>query len=466
MDSQRRIETFEPANPHNKVASVPQSTGAQIEEAVIQAELQTSAWATDAAARSVGLRRWGDAVESDAAALASLLAAEVGKPITEARAEVDRAISILMYYAQAPYEPIGEEYPVAGNRARLAVRQRPLGTVLLITPWNFPVAIPAWKMAPALAYGNTVLFKPSSAAVGTATRFVGLARDALPAGVLHTILGGGPVTEPLLADARVSGVSFTGSALVGATVVGRVASRGGAVQAEMGGQNPSVVLEDADLDFSAATIANASMAYAGQKCTATSRVIVLASIARRFRDLLVDHVRSLRVGDPSSTATQVGPLISSAARDAVDKAVSAARRRGARVLAGASSPPGQGWYYEPTLLEVGDGQDAFVQEETFGPAAALMIANTEDDAIALANNTRFGLAAAVFGSDVGHAEAVALRVRAGLLRVNASTTGVDFYAPFGGDGASSYGEREQGRAARHFYSTTQTILVRPSESSR
>jgi acyl-CoA reductase-like NAD-dependent aldehyde dehydrogenase len=385
----------------------------------------------------------------------------VGKPISEARGEVARTVAILRYYAQVALDPIGETYPSPDGRASLSVERRPLGTVALVCPWNFPLAIPAWKLAPALAVGNTVLLKPSSAALATATRLVELGQPHLPSGVLSVVSARGELADRLLDDPRVAGISFTGSAEVGHAIVARAVSRGAAVQAEMGGQNASVVLEDADLDAAAAMIAGAAMGYAGQKCTATSRVVVLRGVAERFVPLLVDRVRGLAVGDPLDEGTTVGPLISRDARDQVRSAVEDAVGRGARVLAGRSEPDRAGWFYAPTLLAVADAGDPFTQEETFGPAASVLVADSDADAVRIANGTRYGLSAAVFSQNLHHATTVAGQLDAGLIRVNASTAGVDYYAPFGGERASSYGPREQGRAALQFYTRTRTILVNP-----
>lgn len=453
------ITTYEPANPEVMVAEARSLTPAAISAALATATDHQSDWAADVAVRSSALAGWAEAVLDEAEPLSQLVAREVGKPIREARAEVHRAVSILRYYAQAVFDPTGEIYPGAGERYRLEVERRPLGTILLITPWNFPIAIPTWKIAPALAYGNAVLFRPSSSAVGVAERFVELSRRAVPESVLQLIVAPPRSVELLMHDPRVAGVSFTGSAAVGSRIVSLVVARGGSVQAEMGGQNASVVLADADLEFAATTIADAAMGYAGQKCTATSRVIVVRSVADRFVPLLVDHIRRLPIGDPTDVSTVVGPVITETAREAVAAAIAGALQRGARLLTGGEAPARPGWFYMPTLLEVADEDDPFVQEETFGPAAAVLIAESENEAIRLANSTRYGLSAAVFGANLDRARVIAGRLDAGLIRVNASTAGVDFYAPFGGERASSYGPREQGRAAKEFYTRTRTILI-------
>lgn len=455
------MQTRNPAHPAQRVGRFERDTPSTLDATVEEAKRAQPAWASRAAERSAALGGWAAAIEREAPALADLVAREVGKPIGEARAEVGRTVAIIRYYAQVAFDPTGEIYPSPDGRAELMTERVPLGVVLAITPWNFPLAIPAWKIAPALAYGNAVLFKPSSAALATGHRLVELARPHVATDVLKLVTASVELVERLIADKRVAGVSFTGSVGVGRRVVLTVAGRGGAVQAEMGGQNPSIVLDDADLDQAAATIARAAMAYAGQKCTATSRVILLESVARDFVPRFVHAVRALPVGDPLDERTIVGPLISRDARASVDAAVQAARSRGGELLAGGVALEYEGWFYEPTVLRVSDGTDPFVQEETFGPAVAIQTVAGEDDAVKIANATPYGLSAAVFGTELGRARAVARKLDVGMVRVNASTTGVDFYAPFGGEKASSYGPREQGRAAREFYTRSRTLTVSP-----
>lgn len=456
------IETREPAYPDRVVGRFELLGEAGLEASIEAAARAQRTWALNAPGRATGLLRWAAAIEAEGASLADLVAREVGKPIAEARGEVARTLAILRYYSQVAFDPVAEQYPSPDGRSRLLAERVPLGVVALICPWNFPLAIPAWKMGPALATGNAAILKPSAAGLATATRLVELARPFLPEGVLQLAPLGAGLAGRLVEDARIAGVSFTGSAEVGRRIIAAGAARGIPVQAEMGGQNASVVLADADIDAAVTTIAGAAMGYAGQKCTATSRVVVERNVADRFIPLFVDRVAALEVGDPSNETTVVGPLISSAARDGVRTSVDAALGRGGRLLTGNRSPELPGWFYAPTLVALDDPGDPFAQEETFGPAASVLVASDPDDAVRIANGTPYGLSAAVFGTDVERATAIARRLEAGLLRVNASTTGVDYYAPFGGEKASSYGPREQGRAAVEFYTRSRTILVSPA----
>jgi aldehyde dehydrogenase (NAD+) len=430
-----------------------------IDGTLAAAHLAQAEWVKSAYLRSAAIHAWADSVEHKADLLTDLLVREVGKPIGEATGEVERGIAILRYYAQAVYDPIGEDYPSPDGRARIRVARVPLGVVGIVTPWNFPLAIPLWKIAPAIAYGNAVVWKPSSLAMGISLEIQAAADQSLPKGVVALLPIAGQQAGSLIDDPRLDGLSFTGSAAVGIDLAGRASKRGMPMQAEMGGQNPSIVLDDADLDYAATTIAGAAMAYAGQKCTATSRIVVSKAVASRFVPLLVDHVRSLTIGEPANAETVVGPLISEDARAEVTQAIGDARSRGATCLTGGDVLDREGWFLEPTILSIDDSSDPIAQEETFGPVASVLLFADPDDAIRVANSTKFGLSAAVFGSDVERAARLGSRLVSGLVRINASTTGVDFYAPFGGKKSSGYGPRELGRAARDFYTSTRTVVI-------
>jgi acyl-CoA reductase-like NAD-dependent aldehyde dehydrogenase len=455
------LETYEPAHPSRLVAQQPLTSDIEVEAALGRARVAQRNWARNAAQRSVSLDALAAALDADTDTVVNLLVREVGKPLTEARAEVGRAVAILRYYSQIAFDPIGEEFPSPNGRGRLQTQRMPLGTVAIITPWNFPIAIPLWKLAPALASGNAVIWKPSSSALAVSKRLMGLATRVLPADVLVSVVLSPSQADRLVDEPAIDGLSFTGSASVGSSLASRAAKRGIPVQAEMGGQNASIVLADAHLEHAAETIASAAMGYAGQKCTATRRVIVEKSVADTFVPLLAERVRSLAVGEPLDPQTLVGPLISEAARSAVEVAIQGALGRGAEHLAGGARLDREGWFIEPALLQVRHRDDEFVQEETFGPAAAVLTFDGVAEAIEIANSTRYGLSAAVFGSNLERATSVAHGLVAGMIRVNASTTGVEFYTPFGGERASSYGPREQGRAARDFYTHTRTISINP-----
>lgn len=406
--------------------------------------------------RSAAMTAAAAALDARAAELVELGVAEVGKPVTEMSGEVQRGVGILRYYAQQVLAPEGETYPAADARGLLLARRRPHGVAGLITPWNFPVAIPLWKLAPAIAYGNAVLLKPSPDATATAARLQEILASSLPPDLVTLVLGGATAGRAVVEHS--DAVSFTGSVTTGQAITAQAAALGKPVQAEMGGQNPSIVLEDADPAVAANAIAAAAMGYAGQKCTATSRVIVVGP-AGELAAALVEAIRGLVVGDPAEPTTALGPVITERAREAVRGAVVAATDAGARILTGGRPLDCEGWYFEPTLLDRVAPTARVAQEEVFGPLAVLLPAANDAEALALANGVRYGLAGAVFTTDLERALRFTSAMEVGLARVNGPTTGVDYYLPFGGTKASSVGPREQGTAARDFYTWTQTVAL-------
>ena len=454
--------TFTSVNPHDPadvLGEWPMAGQAEAEAAAGRAVSAAAVWReVPAAARAKALSDAAGALEQRSEEITNLVVREVGKPLSEARGEVARGVAILRYYAQAALLPDGETIPAAAADQLLMARHVPVGVAALITPWNFPVAIPLWKAAPSLAYGNATILKPASAAAATALALGEILGAFLPEDVFQVVLGGAAAGGSLIDHPDVAAVSFTGSSAVGRQISRRAAERGCRVQAEMGGQNPSVVLADADLDRAATAIAYASMGYAGQKCTATSRVIVEGSIYSRFRDRLAAAIEALQVLDPADDKTLVGPVIDEGSRAS---ALAAVANSGGRVLTGGKALDAPGYYLAPTVVELDRPVGPLATEEVFAPVAALIRAETADEAVAMANAVRYGLVAAVFTSDLVRALRLTRRLEAGMIRVNAPTSGVDFQAPFGGSKESSYGPREQGLAARAFYTESRTVLIVP-----
>jgi alpha-ketoglutaric semialdehyde dehydrogenase len=447
--TENRVTSRSPKNESDVVKDVAASGARGVARAGERARGVRRDWARrPAAERSAALTAAADRIAA-ATDLVDLVVREVGKPLTEARGEVARCVAILRYYGQQVYDPIGSLHEGPGL---LFTRRRPRGVAGLITPWNFPVAIPLWKAAPALAFGNTVLLKPAPEATACALRLAELLD--LPDGVFTVLPGDAEEGRALVEAADV--VSFTGSVAVGGTVVSAAAARGIPVQAEMGGQNPAIVLPDADLERAAAQIAAAAMGYAGQKCTATKRVIGVGRGVGDLRDALVAAVENLKVGDPAEAGTVVGPVISEAARDRV-----VAATRGGRVLTGGRALDGPGWFVEPTVVDELPAGHELGCEEVFGPICALQHAADVESALELANGVRFGLVSAVYTRDLDAALDLSGRLETGMIKVNSPTAGVDFYLPFGGEKASSYGPREQGKAAADFYTSTHTVTIAP-----
>ena len=458
----KTYQSRSPQDPEDVLVSAQLVEPAAVPAVVAGARQAQAEWAGLAApARANALNQAAQSVEQASAELIELGIREVGKPRTEMVGEVARGVSILRYYAQQVLDPDGATFPSSDGRSLLMARRKPHGVVGLITPWNFPVAIPLWKAAPALAFGNGVVLKPARQALATALRLGELISQHLPAGLFEVLAADGAAADVLIGSA--DAVSFTGSVEVGRHVIAEATGHGTPVQAEMGGQNPSIVLSDADVSRAADAVATATMSYAGQKCTATSRVIVVGD-ASNFTDALVAAVEKLPLGDPAEATTVIGPVIDEGARSAVLEAADGARGAGGRVVTGGVAAEQKGWFVEPTLVEGISPRADLAQNEVFGPIAVLLPARDVDEAVAIANDVSFGLAAAVFTTDLDRALAVSGRLEAGMVKVNAPTSGVDFYAPFGGVKGSSYGPREQGKAARDFYTWSQTITVSPARA--
>jgi alpha-ketoglutaric semialdehyde dehydrogenase len=457
------IISSNPALDDDVVARFTPAGGIDVDRAIVRADHAATAFRQlPAAVRGEALRTAADALAAGSQGFADLICREVGKPIVEATGEVARAVAILRFYAQVCLDPEGESFPSADARSLLVTRRAARGVVGLITPWNFPIAIPVWKLAPALAYGNACVWKPSQLAPACAQRLHELLVETLPEGVLELLQGDGETGAALVAHPRVAAVSFTGSERVGHTVATQLAERGAAAQCEMGGQNAAIVLADADIDAATAMIASAAMGYAGQKCTATSRVICELPVYESLLESLTAAIRNLVLEHPSRPDCQVGPLISSAARDAALAAVARAVAEGGRVITGGAALDAPGTYLQPTLIEVDDARAEIAQTEVFAPVCALLRADSADHAVALSNGVRYGLSTAVYTRDLDRVLALTRDLDTGLVRINQPTSGVDLHVPFGGEKASGYGPREQGRAAREFYTTTRTVLISPS----
>jgi acyl-CoA reductase-like NAD-dependent aldehyde dehydrogenase len=455
------VSTVRSTNPHNLsevVAEVAATSVERVSALLERAVVAGRDWARTAGPdRAVVLTRAAEDIAAEADRLADLISREVGKPITEARGEVIRAERTFRYFAQTALLPEGDLLPGGDALALTFTRSRPRGLVGLITPWNFPLAIPAWKLAPAVAYGNAVVFKPSAQAVGSAEALTEILNRHLPPDLL--VFAAGPGTGAHVAQSQqVSALSFTGSTEVGRQVAAAVSARGGIAQAEMGGQNPTVVLADADVEGAVAGIVGSAFAFAGQKCTATSRIIVHEDVYERTRDALVEAANALVVLDPSDPKCQVGPVIDQGSRDAALAAVASSR---GRVLTGGKKPDAPGSYLLPTLVEIADGDDVLATEEVFAPVTALLRARSAQHALELANATPYGLSASVYTGDLSSALAYTRELEAGMIRINAPTTGLDHWAPFGGTKQSSFGPREQGLAARQFYTESTTVTVSP-----
>jgi aldehyde dehydrogenase (NAD+) len=464
-ESDRWIADVNPSNAKDILAEVPAGTSADVVAAVRAASEAYGAWrAMTGPVRADFLYAWAGAIGARSEELAQLLAREVGKPIGEARGEVGRCVTILRYYAGDAVRGVGDVIPAQTPGALQFSLHQPLGVVALITPWNFPVAIPLWKAAPALAFGNTVVLKPAEASAKCAIALAECAAAAgLPRGVFNVLLGAGDVVGQALVQApEVRAVSFTGSGRIGATVAAAATARNIRYQTEMGGKNVAIVMPDADLEQAAALTAGGALRYAGQKCTATSRVVVAKEVEEAFLRELRAQAAALPLGPVTDPKCAVGPVISEHSRASLRGALDSADAERIYVAEVPSTADfADGFFVPPTIVRGAAADSALAQRELFGPVLASFVADDLDEAIALANSTPYGLSASLFTRDVRSALRYIDRIDAGMVRVNGDTTGVDPHAPFGGVKSSSSGTREQGPAAREFYTEIKTVQINP-----
>ena len=457
-----RAEVYNPAHYDEIVGITGYSSSEDLEQAVQAACNAQVAWKRlGFLARGNLLFRAAGILEEHVDELGQLAAKEMGKPIAEARGEAQRAVAILRYYGGEGARTMGDVIPAANPGTLQYTTREPLGVVGIITPWNFPLAIPVWKMAPALVFGNTVVLKPAELSALTAYQMVSLIAPLFPPGVINLVLGrGNEVGESLIRHPQVRGLSFTGSVGVGQHIAELAVARGVKYQLEMGGKNPVIVANDASLELAVDATVSGAMRSAGQKCTATSRVIVADGIYRAFATALGERVASLKWGDPLDPGTYLGPVVSAAQKEKVVGFIEGAKREGHRLLAGGGSIEAPGHFVMPTVFDEVDPQSAIAQDEIFGPVVAVVPVAGIEEALHVANGVRYGLSASVFTGSLKTALACVEGLEAGMVRVNEETAGVEYQAPFGGMKASSSHSREQGRAALEFYTETKTVAIR------
>ncbi|HZG78075.1 MAG TPA: aldehyde dehydrogenase family protein [Paenibacillus sp.] len=458
-------------NPSYLLEKVGEIVPAGEREAVLAIEAAANAYpgwrSLSGPARAEYLHKAANALEQHADELAALESREMGKPIAESRGELKRAVVLLRYYAGEGFRSLGDVLSASDGRSLLYTNRVPLGVVSVISPWNFPVAIPIWKIAPALIFGNTVVWKPAESATLTAYRVMQLLdKVGFPPGVINLVAGKGSVVgHALVAHPSVKAITFTGSNEVGKTIAGVALEHGVKYQLELGGKNPSIVAADADMERAAAMIASAAMRSAGQKCTATSRVIVVSEVAEPFKEALLEQVGRLRLSDALSEACDIGPVVNRSQQERVLDAIRIGRAEGARLLSGGSAPGGDlmhGSFVEPTVFDRVDPRTSLGQHEIFGPVVSIMECQTLSQAFEIANDTPYGLSAGIFTKDIDRIFSFLKTIDAGHIKINGETAGVEPHAPFGGMKQSSSHSREQGRAAMEFFTAVQTIAISPS----
>ena len=456
----RPSESLNPSDTREVVARTPDGGEAEVNAAVAAAKAAFPAWSeASPEVRSDILDRAGTLVMERREALGRLLSREEGKTLAEGIGETVRAGRILKYFAGEALRLHGQNLASVRPGVEIQTYRQAVGVYGLITPWNFPVAIPAWKAAPALAFGNTVVMKPAGLTPATAEALVAILHEAgLPKGVLNLVIGRGRVGQAIVDHPDVDGLSFTGSQGVGAGVAAGAVKRQARVQLEMGGKNPLIVLDDCDLDRAVQIALDGSFFATGQRCTASSRLIVQDGIHDRFVAALAERVAALRVGDALDPETQMGPAVSEDQMETSYRYIEIARADGGRMVTGGGrlTLDKPGWYVQPTLIADTSADMRINNEEVFGPVASTIRVRSYEEALAVANGVEFGLSAGIVTGSLKYARDFQRRARAGMVMVNLPTAGVDYHVPFGGSKSSSYGAREQGFAAAEFFTQTKT----------
>ena len=464
--AERTFENRNPADAGDCVGVFCKGNRADVAAAAAAAQEAYPSWAAmNAPQRGKYLFKVADILESNLDSLAREMTREEGKTLPEAAGETMRSVNIFRYFAAEGSRMPGMLVPSERDRVFMYSVRRPLGVVAQINPWNFPSAIPAWKLAPALIAGNTVLVKPATAAPLSGWRIAEACHQAgIPRGVVNFICGsGGEVGEAMVNAESVKAVSFTGSCAVGRALHAQASARRLRIQLEMGGKNPTIVLADADLQKAVGSTVNAAMFSTGQKCTATSRVIVEDGIYDEFVAALIDAVKALKVGNGLDKGVQIGPVIDRAQLETNAKYCEIAQNEGAKLACGGrvldEGEYAKGFFFEPTVFTAVEEDMRIAQEEVFGPVLAVLRAADFDDAMRIANKIDFGLSASIQTQNVSRIFEYVNRIEAGLITVNLPSAGVEYQLPFGGTKESSFGPKEQGPAAFDFYSDYKTIYL-------
>ncbi|NPC57407.1 aldehyde dehydrogenase family protein [Caenimonas soli] len=455
------VPNINPSNMLDVIGHYDHADASQVERAIAAAAQAAPSWAvSNPQSRADALDRVGSEILARKEELGELLAREEGKTRPEGIGEVARAGAIFKFYAQECLRLRGDKLASVRPGIDVEVTREPVGVVGIIAPWNFPIAIPAWKIAPALAFGNSVVFKPAELVPASAWALAEIiGRAGLPSGVFNLVMGRGAVVgQALLDDPRVDAISFTGSTATGAKVAQAAIGRMAKVQIEMGGKNPLVVLDDADLDVAVHCALQGAFFSTGQRCTASSRLIVGKGIHSRFVAALTEKLAALRVDDALKAGTDIGPVVDQLQLDQDIDYIRIGREEGARLAVGGQlvKRDTPGFYLTPALFTDCSNEMRISREEIFGPVACVIPADSYEHALDLANDTPFGLSSGICTQSLKHATHYKRHAQAGMVMVNTPTAGVDYHVPFGGRKGSSYGSREQGSYAAEFFTTVKT----------
>ncbi|WP_118136661.1 aldehyde dehydrogenase family protein [Oceanicella sp. SM1341] len=443
-----------------------QADAAMTEQAISAAAAAFPSWSHSGPQQRYDiLQRVADEITARADELGDLLAREEGKTLPEAKGEVLRAAQIFRFFSGEALRLTGETVPSVRPGVGVEITREPMGVVGIITPWNFPIAIPAWKIAPALCYGNTVVFKPADLVPGSAWALADiLVRAGVPEGVFNLVMGRGSVVgETILSDKRVAAVTFTGSVNTGKHVAAKCVEHMRKFQLEMGGKNPMVVLDDADISVAVDACVNGAFFSTGQRCTASSRLIVTDGIHDRFIDAVVAKLESLKIGDARAAGTHIGPVVDESQLAVDEGYIAKAKDEGGKLVFGGGRVKcdTEGFYLAPALFTETTQEMTINREEVFGPVASVVRVKDYEEALFAANDTAFGLSSGICTTSLKYATHFRRNAEAGMVMVNLPTAGVDYHVPFGGRKGSSFGPREQGKYAAEFFTTVKTAYTLP-----
>ncbi|WP_055045259.1 aldehyde dehydrogenase family protein [Devosia sp. A16] len=458
------VDNINPSNTNEVVGVYARATQQDTLDAIAAAKAAFPAWS-----RSGILQRWeilsktAHEIFARKAELGELLSREEGKTLAEGIGEVTRAGQIFEFFAGEALRLSGESVPSVRPGVGVEMTREPMGVVGIITPWNFPIAIPAWKIAPALCYGNTVVFKPADLVPGCSWAIVDiLHRNGLPKGVLNLVMGKGSVVGQTMLDSKdIVAQTFTGSVNTGRRVAEASVKVMRKFQLEMGGKNPTIVLDDADLKVAVETTAQSAFYSTGQRCTASSRLIVTEGIHDAFVAALTERIRNLKVGDAIAKDTEIGPVVDPGQLKQDTDYIEIGKGEGAKLAVGGElvKRDNPGYFLQPALFTEANNQMRIAREEIFGPVAAVIRVKDYDEALAVANDTDFGLSAGIVTTSLKYATHFKRNAEAGMVMVNVPTAGVDFHVPFGGRKGSSYGPKEQGKYAAEFFTQVKTAYT-------
>lgn len=458
------VENINPSNTNEIVGLYASASADDAKTAIAAAKAAFPAWSRSGILeRHAILKKTADEILARKEELGNLLAREEGKTLPEAIGETIRSAQIFDFFAGEALRLAGEVLPSVRPNIGVEITREPIGVIGIITPWNFPIAIPAWKIAPALCYGNTIVFKPAELVPGCSWAIVDiLHRAGLPKGVLNLVMGKGSVVGQTMLDSPdLAGITFTGSTGTGKRVAAASIEHNRKFQLEMGGKNPMVVLDDADLTVAVEAAANSGFFSTGQRCTASSRLIVTEGIHDKFVAALTEKLKTLVVDDALKVGTHIGPVVDERQLATDTDYIAIGKQEGAKLAFGGEtiSRENPGFYLQPTLFTEATNQMRISREEIFGPVASVIRVKDYDEALATANDTPFGLSAGIATTSLKHATHFKRNSEAGMVMVNLPTAGVDFHVPFGGRKASSFGSREQGKYAAEFFTVVKTAYT-------